>query len=322
MSAVSSVVDVSVIIPNWNGEAHLHECLESVRNQGRSPSETILVDNGSTDGSLQLVGRDYPWVITLALPEKVGFTVAVNRGIRASKGRFVALLNNDTQLDPDWLDILVEALQTHPDAGFVGCKMLNFFKRNVIDDAGISLSRGGLPITRGTGEPDDGRYSVREYVFGVSAGAAIYRRELFERVGLFDEDFDSCYEDDDLAFRAQIAGYKCLYVPEALCYHKRSALGRVPLPHPVRMQERNLTALCFKDMPWPVMLIKSFRIAGSRLRRLFAAARGGVIRPALEGCWDGVRILPAMVVKHRQVQKHRTVRLSYILSLMKGEAGR
>jgi GT2 family glycosyltransferase len=318
MSPAALTADASVIIPNWNGEAHLRDCLDSVRNQGRSPSETILVDNGSTDGSLQLVKLDYPWVTIIPLPENVGFSAAVNRGIQACRSRFVALLDNDTQLDPDWLDILVDALQTHHDAGFVGCKMLNFYKRNIIDDAGSALSPGGIPLTRGAGEPDDGRYSIREYIFSVSTGAAMYRRELFDRVGLFDEDFDSCYEDSDLAFRAQLAGFKCLYVPEALCYHKRGVAGGISSPHLVRIQERNLTAFSAKDFPWPVLLLKSLRIVGARTRRLWRAVRAGLAGPAFGGCIDGLRVLPHMLAKRRKVQRLRTVRLGYVFSLMRG----
>ncbi len=218
MSPTSQTVDVCLIIPNWNGEQHLRECLDSVREQSLLPRQTILVDNGSTDNSLKLVAADYSWVTVLALSVNMGFAPAVNRGIRASSSVYVALLNNNTQLDPDWLVTLLDVLQDHP---------------------------------------DDGRYNRREYVFGACAGAGLYRRIVFEKAGLFDEAVVAYYEDQDLAFRAQLMGFRCMYVPEALCYHKRGAIGNLLPMFPDRTQKRNLTAFYLKDSPWQVQKTRS-----------------------------------------------------------------
>lgn len=318
MNPTSHSADVCLVIPNWNGEEHLRECLDSIREQTLQPRQTILVDNGSTDGSLKLIGAEYAWVTVIALPTNLGFAAAVNKGISASTCGYVALLNNDTQLDPDWLATLVDVLRDHPDVGIVGSKMLNFYHRNIIDGAGDGLTRGGAPYTRGMGEPDDGRYSRREYVFSACAGAALYRRIVFDRIGYFDEDFVSYYEDQDFAFRAQLTGFRCLYVPEALCYHKRGATGNILPMYPLRMQERNLTAFYLKNFPWQVLLVKFPLIIGSRIRRLYRAFRTGTGKPMLEGLMEGFRLLPLTLSKRRQVQRSRTVTLRYIFAFMRG----
>lgn len=318
MSPGSQTADVCLIIPNWNGEEHLRDCLDSVREQTLSPRQTILVDNGSTDGSLKLVSAEYSWVTVIALQRNVGFAMAVNQGIRASTSTYVALLNNDTQLDPDWLGTLVDVLRDHPELGMAGSKMLNFYHRNVIDGAGDALTRGGAPYTRGMGEPDDGRYSRREYVFSACAGAALYRRIVFDRTGLFDEDFVSYYEDQDLAFRAQLLGFRCMYVPDALCYHKRGATANLVPQYPIRMQERNLTAFYLKNFPWQVLLMKFPFIVGSRLRRVYRAFRTGAGKPTVQGLLEGIRMLPVALAKRRRVQKSRSVRIRYVFSLMRG----
>ena len=318
MSPATQMADVCLIIPNWNGEEHLRECLDSVREQTLQRRQTVLVDNGSTDGSLRLLAADYSWVTVLPLKSNVGFAKAVNNGIKASTSTYVALLNNDTQLDPDWLATLVDVLHDHPEVGVVGSKTLNFYHRNVIDGAGDALTRGGAPYTRGMGEPDDGRYSRREYVFSACAGAALYRRIVFERIGLFDEDFVSYYEDQDFAFRAQLMGFRCMYVPEALCYHKRGATGNLIPMYPLRMQERNLTAFYLKNFPWQVLLVKFPLIVGSRMRRWYRAFRLGAGKPMVQGFLEGLRLLPVTLAKRQKVQKTRIVSIRYVFSLMRG----
>ena len=308
---------VSIIMPNWNGLDHLEDSLRSLAQQTLRPLETIMVDNGSTDRSVEFVQRRYPWVSIIQLDHNTGFAVAVNRGILAAKGEFLALLNNDTELSPTWLEVLVTALAERKELGSVAGKMLNFFDRSFIDGAGDGITIAGSPYTRGYAEPDDGRFSSREYVFGVCAGAALIRREVFDRVGMFDEDFISYFEDVDLAFRAQLAGYKSLYVPEAICYHKRGAPGNALATYPVRMQERNLTAYYIKDYPLMLLLTKTPLIVASRVRRIYRLMRAGMGRAMWHGFVEGLARIPRMLVKRREVQKRRTVPLSYMKSFMR-----
>ena len=306
-----------MIIPNWNGMAHLAECLDSVKGQTMQPDETIIVDNGSSDGSVEFVKSHYPWAKVIALSSNNGVGIALNRGITASEGEFIALLNNDIALMPGWLGTMVDALWRDESAGCVASKMLKFYDRGRIDAAGDSLTRGGSPYSRGSDEPDDGRYGVREYVFGACGAAALFRRSMLDSVGLFDEEFIAYYEDVDLAFRSQLAGYKCLYVPDAVCYHKRGATYNRVSGFVIRMQERNLTALYVKDFPLWLLLAKSPVIIASRLRRLYRTARIGLGKPALAGIWEGFRVMPVMLRKRKAVQMRRTVSLSYLRSFMK-----
>jgi GT2 family glycosyltransferase len=308
---------VSLIIPNWNGLAHLRECLDSIGSLTVKPAQTLLVDNGSTDDSVLVVRTEYPWVTVVELDRNLGFAAAVNRGIAAGREPYIALLNNDTKLDPKWLEELLRALQEAPGAGMAACKMLNFFRHGDIDGAGDILTRSGAPATRGFGEPDDGRYSRRDYVFGACAGAALYRRSLFERIGTFDEDFESYFEDVDLAYRAQLAGWKCIYVPTAICYHKRGATSKL-LPHyPVRMQERNLIAIYVKNFPATALLRKAPVIAASRLRNFYRILRAGAGQPALLGFLGGMMLLPRMLNKRKEIQRQRRITVHTFLEFLR-----
>jgi GT2 family glycosyltransferase len=306
----------TLVIPNWNGKDHLRTCLDSVHAQTLPPSRTILVDNGSEDGSVEFVEQEFPWVECIRIGHNAGFAVAVNRGILAGKDDFVALLNNDTELETSWLQFLAAALGEDRSAGMAACKMLRFEHRDVIDGAGDALTRAGAPYTRGAGEPDDGRYGTGSYVFGACAGAALYRRELFDAIGLFDEDFISYYEDVDLSMRALLAGWKCLYVPEARCYHKRGATSARRPAYPIRMQERNLTALYAKDFPFEVLVRRCPVIAASRIRRTYRAVTAGMGGATFRGIWDGCRILPRMLAKRRAVQRSRTVPATRLMQWM------
>lgn len=307
---------VTVVIPNWNGREHLERCLDSLSAQSYPPHETILVDNGSQDDSLEFVTGRFPWVRVIALPENRGFAYAVNRGIESSRGEFVALLNTDTELDPGWLEASVEVLMKERDLGMVASKMLRFYERTVIDSAGDYLTRGGSPHSRGWGETDGSRFSVSTYTFGACAAAVLYRRSMLEEIGLFDEDFVSYYEDVDLSYRAQLAGYKCRYVPAAVCYHKRGATANRLGGYSTRLQERNLTLVHGKDFP-ALLLIQLFPIMlASRARRTVRLMRTGKGLDTLVGILQGVVLLPGALVKRRAVQRSRKVSLGYLKSLM------
>jgi GT2 family glycosyltransferase len=305
----------TLIIPNWNGRLHLDVCLTSVGNQTRRPAQTILVDNGSSDDSLSFVAMRYPWVECVALPENRGFAAAVNTGIEMSTGSFVALLNNDTELDPGWLENMLRELHNDTTAGMAACKMLKFDARTTIDSAGDGLTRGGSPVTIGSGQPDGAAYNIRRYVTGTCAGAAVYRRELFRDVGLFDEDFVSYYEDMDLSLRAQLAGYKCVYVPSAVCFHKRGATSALLKDFPVKMQERNLTAVQIKNFPASVWLRRGPAIVGGRIRRLVREIRAGVGGAAIIGAVQGILAMPRTLRKRHQNLALRNVPPVYVQSL-------
>ena len=246
-------VQVSVIIPNWNGAHHLRECLDSLAVQTFADFETILVDNGSTDASVSLVERDYPWVRVIGLAQNLGFSAAVNVGIRNSSAEFVALLNNDTRARRDWLERLVQGLWDWPEASFVASKMLRYDPPHLIDSAGDHyrlLSGAGNNL--GAGEPES-LHNRPAWVFGACAGAAVYRRSLFDDIGLFDEDFFLVFEDVDLSLRAQVAGHHCLYLPEAVVLHKRGGSTDSSSPEVITRSWRNHIWVAGKNLP-PLLL--------------------------------------------------------------------
>jgi GT2 family glycosyltransferase len=312
---LTAVEGVALIIPNWNGRPHLEVCLSSVARQTVRPLHTIVVDNGSTDDSGAFIRSRFPWVECLTLDRNWGFAAAVNRGIGASAEPYVALLNNDTELDAGWMEIMLRALDTDRSAGMAACKMLRFDDRRIIDSAGDAFTRGGSPVTRGAGEIDRGQYDRPEYVPGTCAGAALYRRELFDRIGVFDEEFVSYYEDVDLSLRAQLAGYQCIYVPSAICFHKRGATAGRLAHFPARMQERNLTAVQIKNFPAGVWMRKGPVIILSRIRRLARECRTDARGAALGGFLQGLGMIPRLLRKRRRTLALSAVSSSRILSL-------
>lgn len=310
---------VSIIIPNLNGAHHLPTCLESLRRQAFRDFEVIVVDNGSTDRSLDLLARGYPEVRVLALGQNRGFAGACNAGIRAARGEFIVLLNNDTEADPHWLSEVVAAFERHPEAGIVASKMLLFDRRDTFHTAGDFYRVDGIPGNRGVWKRDEGQYDNEEYVFSACGGSAAYRREMLDRIGLLDEEFFYSCEDVDLAWRAQLAGYRCVYAPRAVVYHKLSATGggTVASFH----DGRNYIYLLVKDYPgelwrthWRAILKAQFCLAWEALR----AWRGAAARARLRGMMAGLLGIPRMLRKRRVVQQSRRVDRDYLERMLTG----
>ena len=310
---------VTVVIPNWNGERFLNLCLPSLRRQSFEDFETILVDNGSTDASVDFTRLNFPEVRVIALSDNRGFSAAVNAGIRASETEYVALLNNDAEVDPGWLEALVCAAGSHPEAGLFASKLVDFHDRRLLDGAGDALRRSGLPYRIGHRELDRGQYERETFVFSACAAAALYRRTLFEEIGPFDEDFFAYCEDGDVSFRAQLAGYRCLYIPGAIVYHvgsastggKRSATAtRLGTQNGINLLVKNLPrALVWRNLPSLLagqlsrVVVTSFSSAGLR------AHLGG-----LAGAW---RLLPRMLEKRKKIQNRRRVSDGYVRQLLR-----
>ncbi len=310
---------VSVVIPNWNGAHHLPTCLDSLRRQTYPRVEVIVADNGSTDESLALLARDYPEVRVLALGENLGFTGACNAGMQAARGEFVALLNNDTEVDPHWLEEIIAAFERHPQAGLVASKMLLFDQRDTFHTAGDFYRVDGTPGNRGVWQKDVGQYDQEEYVFNACGGSAAYRQAMLEQVGLLDQDFFFSCEDLDLAWRAQLTGCRCVYTPHAVVYHKLSATGGGVTAS--FYDGRNFIYLLIKDYPgdlwrthWRAILRAQFRITAEALR----AWRGAAARARIRGQLAGLLGIPKMLRKRRAVQHGRTVDRAYLEHVLTG----
>jgi len=308
---------VSVVIPNWNGSHHLPDCLDSLRQQGHKPLEVILVDNGSTDGSLELARRDYPEVRVIPLSDNRGFAPACNIGLRAAQGEILILLNNDTQVAPDWLEAVTSAFDRHPKAGSIASKMLLFDRRDHLHTAGDFYRLDGIPGNRGVWQPDQGQFDQEQEVFSACGGSAAYRRAMLDEVGLLDEDFYFSCEDIDLGWRAQLAGWSCIYVPRAVVYHKVSATGGGTI-HSF-YNGRNFIYLLVKDYPgdlwrrhWRAVLWAQLRITAEALR----AWQGEAARARLRGQLAGLLGIPKMLHSRQVVQKTRRITDADLLRIL------
>jgi GT2 family glycosyltransferase len=298
----------TVVIPNWNGRRFLEPCLGSLREQTWGAFETILVDNGSVDDSVTFVEEHFPEVDVVPLGENRGIAAAFNAGIGASTAEYVVLLNNDTEQDPGWLEALVRGAEDHPEAGFLASKLVDFYDRTMLDGAGDAMRLSGLPYRLGHGERDGGRFDRPGYVFGACAAAALYRRDMLDEVGPFDEDFVSYCEDGDLSFRAQLAGYRCFYVPGAVVYHMGSAsTGGKRSPTATRLGSRNSSSLLVKNLPLSAVPHVLPFFAAGQLARMITAAVTGSLRAHLEGLAGAWRHLPLMLAKRAEIQKRKKI---------------
>jgi GT2 family glycosyltransferase len=263
---------VTVVIPNWNGVCHLPECLASLAVQSFKDFGTVIVDNASTDEGIPWVRKHHPDVLVVQLEENWGFARAANTGIRTSKSEYVALLNNDTAADPDWLLALIEALDRHPNYDYAASKMIMYSRPDRLNGAGdVWHWRGMTAVNRGYGEPAS-LYDKTERVFGACAGAALYRRALFDEVGPFDEGFFLMHEDTDFNLRCLMAGKRCLYVPQARVRHKVGAsIDTQPAVKMVLLRMRNETYAAFKNLPAPLLLHRALAWPYRLLRNAVAA---------------------------------------------------
>ena len=304
MSSDDDLPLLSVIIPNWNGAHHLPICLEALREQTYPRIEIIVVDNASTDESQDLLRTCYPEVHMLVLERNLGLTGAMNRGLQQASGELIASLNNDTQVTPTWAAQLVRALQRHPEAGMAASKILLFDRRDVLHSAGDMCGIDGIPFNRGVWQRDDGQFDREEYVWGACGGAALYRRTMLEDIGFFDEELFMYCEDVDLNWRAQLAGYRCIFVPQAVVYHKLSATGGGKIAS--YFTGRNTIWVLAKNYPgtlwqrhWRKVVRAQWHIAGAALR----AWRGEAARARVHGQLAGILGLPHWLKRRREVQR-------------------
>jgi len=264
---------VSVIILNWNGERLLKSCLTSLFNQSYSNREIIVVDNCSTDGSIAILESMRAKIELIRSEQNLGFAAGNNLGIGNSRGELVVLLNNDTEADPDCIEALVKASQKAVDIGMCAAKVRYWQDREILNSTGVILYPDLTALNRGIGERDSGQYDKSFSVFCPYGAAALYKKEMLDRIGLLDEDYYMFREEDELGWRANLAGWRCVYVPEAVVYHHRSASTGVLSAFKLYYGERNRLYTCFKYLPlsklctiWPVTLkryLYSSKVAGS-----------------------------------------------------------
>lgn len=314
---------VSIVIPNYNGVNDLKTIFESISKQTYSDYKVILVDNGSEDDSVSFTETNFPEHKIIRLDKNCGFSLAVNKGIRYAldklKTDYILLLNNDIELSNNFLEQACKTFSNVKEAGFIAVKMMNYFNRDIIDNTGDFIkSNGGSPLMRGFGEKDTGQYDKAEFIFGACAGAAFYRTELFKNAGLFDEDFFAYLEDVDLSFRFQLAGYKCHYNPEIICYHKRGETTKKFSGWETYYTEKNLVSLRLKNYPLSIYMKYFPLFFVSRIRRFvkfFLKYPRNVFQSAFKGYVKGVTEIPSAFKKRKLIQKNKKVSSEYIESL-------
>jgi len=307
---------VSVIIANYNGRRFLQECLHSLGAQSFRDFHVWVVDNGSSDNSLQFIRDTFTWVHVVALDQNLGFCAANNIAIQKSRSEFVALLNNDTRVEPNWLEELVKAMCASPGVGICASRVLFMAQPDILYAAGDSYTILGLPFMRGYRMRAAGTFEEPAEVFSACACAALYRRRMLEEIGLLDEDLFMCAEDVDLGFRARLAGYTCHYVPKAIVYHHGSATLGTRNQRTEFLTSRNYESVFFKNMPTSLLLkYLPFHVLHI-CWGLVKSSRDGLAIPYLRGKIAFLARLGRIIRKRTAVQRMRKVSVRQLTTTM------
>ena len=280
-------IKTTIIIPNYNGLSFMEPCFESLKEQTVRDFKVLVVDNGSTDGSVEWLKEHR--IPSIFLKENTGFSGAVNTGIRAADTPYVLLLNNDTRVEPGFVAAMERAMDQSPKIFSVSSRMIQMYHPELLDDAGDMYSILGWAYQRGVGRSSE-LYQKSCRVFSACAGAAIYRRAVFYEIGLFDELHFAYLEDIDVGWRAKLYGYDNIYCPDAAVYHVGSGTsGSRYNSFKVRLAARNCIYLNYKNMPgWQLLLNAPFLLAGIFVKYLFFV-KNGFGGDYVSGLKEGIR---------------------------------
>lgn len=328
--------DTAIVIVNWNGKHLLKDCLDSLQKQTYEYFKIFIVDNGSTDGSVSFIKKNYPNTELIVLKENTGFAfpnnLAIREIIKNKDFKWVITLNNDTKADKNFVKNLVNSIQNDETLGSVAPKMLNFYDKDVIDGVGIVINKDGGGMNRGHKEKDYGQYDKEEEIFGVCAGAAIYNIKMIKDIMIndqfFDEDYFAYYEDLDVAWRARLLGWKSLSCPNSVVMHVHSATSISFSPFKAFHVNRNRALTMIKNFPL-ILLIYSFFLTVVRYFLLLVSIfrkkgpsyeltkKTNILTPFLITfkAWGSVLILlPKTLLKRFRIQKRRSVSIKEIFS--------
>jgi GT2 family glycosyltransferase len=278
---------LTIIIPNYNGLKFMEPCFAALEKQSYKNYDLLVVDNGSTDGSVEWLKEH--GISSIFLAENTGFTGAVNVGIKAAHTPYVILLNNDTEPEKDYVKEMVRMMETSPKIFSVSCKIIQMYQKELMDDAGDMYTVLGWAFQRGVGQKSSG-YTKPRRIFSACAAAAIYRREVFEEIGYFDESHFAYLEDLDIGYRARIHGYDNVYCPTAVVYHVGSGTsGSKYNSFKVKLAARNNIYLNYKNMPLFQLLLNGFPILlGTGIKYIFFR-KIGFGKDYIEGLKEGVK---------------------------------
>ena len=309
------------MVVNWNRRELLRACLRSLELQEGVSFETIVVDNGSVDGSADTAETEFVARV-IRNRENRGFCAANNQGIAAAQGEFIALLNNDAEAEPGWLAALHRACSRAPDVGMAASKVLVWEQPRRIDKAGHLIFPDGQNRGRGAGTQDEGQFDSEEEVLWPDGCAAMYRRSMLDEIGGFDEDFFAYGDDAELGLRARIAGWRCIYTPEAVVRHHRGATLGKDSERRLELIERNRVLLALKLFPWSLLWLNPWYFAMRLAAGTVAAARGqgdtahfpgvrgkwAMARALLKGDLAALRLAPRILRKRAAIARLRRLR--------------
>lgn len=307
--------NVTIVVVNWNGRDFLNDCLSCLSRQTYPNREIILVDNGSADSSVTYVRQRFPAIKIHRLTENRGFTGGNAEGLKLARGDFIALVNNDTRVDERWLENLLEPMIANPTVGICASKLI-FTEKHEINSAGDKITTAAVGFNRGLGSHPE-EFDSSGLIFGACAAAVLYRRKMLDEIGFLDDDFFLYDEDTDLNFRAQLAGWKCVYVPGAVVHHVSNATaGRLSDTH-VYYHTRNLEFVWLKNMPLGLML----RFAHHKIIQevgafCYLCLRHGKWRPYFRAKRDALRLVSVMWKKRKEIQRRKRVSNFYLRSIM------
>lgn len=314
---------VFVVIPNYNGAGELPASIDSVLEQSYRDLNLIIVDNGSHDHSRHII-EDYtkrdPRVRAIFHEKNYGFTGGINPGLELAikeDALFAVPFNNDAVADKHWLRQLVTFLEQQPAFGIATCKLLHADGKTIDSTADI-YTVWGLPYPRGRDEPTSDQYDKNTVIFGASGGASMYRVEMLQQIGLFDQDFFAYYEDIDLSFRAQLAGWKVGYVPDSVVYHGQGVTSkRLGNSFTTMQYMKNTPMVLVKNVPGRLLVRVAPRfLFAYSIFFIKALYNPRTTAGTLRGLFTMLGLLPKKLVERRRIQKNRTVSVAYIWSII------
>ena len=318
---------VAVIIVNWNGKHLLEECLNSIENQDYDNFSVIFVDNGSKDGSVEFVRENFSNTDIIELKENTGFAKGNNIGMHKafddSEVEYIAILNNDAMVEKDWLTEMIKAIKQGEKVGSVVPKIKKYYKRDIIDSIGNAIHLDGGGVSNHINKIDNGQFDNIGELFGPSGCAALYSKKMLKDVQIdddfFDDDFFAYFEDIDLNWRAKLRGWKTLFAPNAVVYHKHSETTGLYSPFKAFYTHRNRYFVIIKNYPicyWPKAIIALFsryffsisgiaKNKGPSARLMEKTNIFGVLKIILKGWFDIIKYFPAMAKKRKIIQKNK-----------------
>jgi len=307
---------VSVIVLNWNGKRFLKDCLSSLGKQTYGKLEVIFVDNASTDGSVEYVKKSFPKVKVIVNSENLGFAEGNNVGIRKAGGEYIILMNTDTRADENWVSQLVKAAESGEKIGMCASKEMDFEREGILGSTGVFLTKDVVGVNRACGARDEGQFDEVEEVFSAHGSSMLVKKKMLDDVGLLDADFFMSNEETDLAWRARLRGWKCVYAPKAVIYHVGSGSCKHLTDLVIYHLERNRLYLIMKNMGLSSILIYSPHLVVYELLAILHSILGlSAVR--LKARVDALLSLPKMLAKRRRIQEGRVTSESEVRRLLK-----